>query len=228
MRRNARGTTILKKYSSLQLYAIVGLAWIGLLACRVTDVIAQVGATVTPTATRPRPTFTLSARLIEIPTDIPPPSSTRPPSPTPRPPTRIPTATKPAPTLPPPPTPDPYAGYYYKPVNKGCVTAPNTRIQGTVIENGSKKNGVKVRVGLFEGGDPVIDDFITGIDPSDYKHIDPSLQGQYRLGLFEGQQNAGNWWVFILDDGGSRISPGVYVITQDGGGCTTATIDFVH
>lgn len=203
-----------------------------LLACRVSDVfVAQVNQTPTRTPTRPRPTFTLFAELIpETPTNTPPP--TQPPTPRPptatRPPTRVPTATKPPPPAPLPPTPDPYAGYYYRPVNKGCVTAGNTRIQGTVIENGSKKNGVRVRVALSEGGDPVIDDFITGVDPADYKHADPSLQGQYRLGLFEGQQNAGNWWVFILDDSGNRISPGVYINTQDGGGCNTATIDFVH
>jgi hypothetical protein len=140
----------------------------------------------------------------------------------------VPAPVKTATPAPPPPTPDPYAGYYYKPVNKGCVTAPNTRIQGTVYENGQKKNGVTVRVSDREGGGPSISDFVTGTDPSDYKHINPSLQGQYRLALYEGQQNAGNWWVFIVDEGGNLLSPGVLVTTQDGPGCNTATIDFVH
>ncbi len=212
---------------------VVLVLCLAVLSCRVSDVfVAQGNSASTRTPTRPRPTFTLFAQLVpEEPTITPPPTQ---PPPTPRPPTstraptRIPTATRPPPPVPLPPTPDPYAGYYYRPVNKGCVTAGNTRIQGTVVENGIKKDGVKVRVSLSEGGDPVIDDFITGLDPSDYKHVDPSLQGQYRLGLFEGQQNAGNWWVFILDGGGNRISPGVYINTQDGGGCNTATIDFVH
>lgn len=217
---------------SRKLYVALVLGF-ALLACRVSDVfVAQGGPTPTRTPTRPRPTFTLFAQLIpDTPTNTPlptqPPPTPRPPTAT-RPPTRVPTATKVPTPAPLPPTPDPYAGYYYRPVNKGCVTAGNTRIQGTVFENGSKRNGVRVRVSLSEGGDPVIDDFITGVDPSDYKHNDPSLQGQYRLGLFEGQQNAGNWWVFILDEAGGRISPGVYVNTQDGGGCNTATIDFVH
>lgn len=213
---------------------LVALLCFALLACRVSDVfIAQGSTPTTRTPTRPRPTFTLYAQVVEqeTPTSPPPPTIPPPPPPRPptaRPPTRVPTPARSPTPAPLPPTPDPYAGYYYKPVNKGCVTAGNTRIQGTVIENGGKKNGVRVRVSLSEGGDPVIDDFITGVDPADYKHIDPSLQGQYRLGLFEGQQNAGNWWVFILDAGGNRISPGVYVNTQDGGGCNTATIDFVH
>ncbi len=220
-----------KKSAERILIALV--LFLALLACRVSDVfVTQGNPASTRTPTRPRPTFTLFAQLIpEEPTNTPPPTLPPPPTlrpPTPRPPTRIPTPTKPPAPAPLPPTPDPYAGYYYKPVNKGCVTANNTRIQGTVFENGGKKNGVRVRVSLYEGGEPVIDDFITGVDPADYKHIDPSLQGQYRLGLFEGKQNAGNWWIFILDETGNRISPGVYVITQDGGGCNTATIDFVH
>jgi hypothetical protein len=140
----------------------------------------------------------------------------------------VPAPVKTATPAPPPPTSDPYAGYYYKPVNKGCVTAPNTRIQGTVYENGQKKNGVTVRVSDRVGGGPSISDFVTGTDPSDYKHINPSLRGQYRLALYEGQQNAGNWWVFIIDEGGNLLSPGVLVTTQDGPGCNTATIDFVH
>jgi hypothetical protein len=130
--------------------------------------------------------------------------------------------------VPPPPTADPYAGYYYKPVNKGCATAGNTRIQGTIFENGNKKNGVIVRVSDITGGGPSINDFITGTDPRDFKHTDPSLQGQYQLALYEGQQNAGNWWVFVIDNAGNILSPGVLVTTQDGGGCNTATIDFVH
>lgn len=78
------------------------------------------------------------------------------------------------------------------------------------------------------GGDPAIDDFVTGVDPSDYKHNDPSLKGKYRLGIFEGQQNAGNWWVWIINDKGDRMSPGAFFNTHDGPGCNTAFIDFGH
>jgi hypothetical protein len=139
---------------------------------------------------------------------------------------RPPTAVPPTPA--PPPTPDPYAGYYYRPVNKGCVTAPNTRIEGTVYDNGVKKNGVIVRVSHAEHAEALIDDFVTGTDPSDYKHIAPERQGMYRLALYEGQQIDGNWWVFVVDSGGNPLSKGVYIKTHDGAGCNTATVDFVH
>jgi hypothetical protein len=219
--------------STLTLVAYASITLLIVLGCRTADLIAQGGATPTRTAIRAtvRPTFT-TVPPTEPPTDVPPLTAlpvvpTRAPAPRIVP-TRVPTPAKSATPAPPPPTPDPYAGYYYKPVNKGCVTAPNTRIQGTVIENGQKKNGVLVRVSDREGGGPSIDDFTTGVDPSDYKHQDPSLQGQYRLALYEGQKNAGNWWVFIIDSAGNLLSPGVLVTTQDIGGCNTATVDFVH
>jgi len=54
------------------------------------------------------------------------------------------------------------------------------------------------------------------------------LQGKYTLALYEGQRNAGNWWVFVIDNSGSPLSRGILVTTQDGPGCNTATVDFVH
>lgn len=96
------------------------------------------------------------------------------------------------------------------------------------MENGLPKNGVRVRVSIAEHGNPVIDDFITGTDPTDHKHICPECQGKYRLGIAEGQRIGGNWWVFIVDGGGNPQSPGVYVKTHDGPGCNTATVDFRH
>jgi hypothetical protein len=198
----------------------------------VTDIIAQGGATATTTATRPRPTFTLSARLIEIPTDIPPPTPlplpTRPPPPTLRPATRAPTP-RPATAAPPPPTPDPDAGFYYKRIFKGCVAAPNTRIEGVVTENGSLKNGVKVRISFSENGPAeILPDFITGVDPADPNHICPECRGKYRLSPAEGKPVDGNWWVHVVDDGGTPMSKSTFIHTQDGPGCNTATIDFVH
>lgn len=232
MRSDARGTTVLKKFSSFQLYVWVGLIWVSLLACRVTDLVAQGGATVTVTSTRPRPTFTLAARLLETPTDIPPPpppSSTRPPPPTPRPPTRIPTAAKPAPTNPPAPTPDPDAGFYYKRRNVQCVSAPNTRIEGTVFEGGTPRNGVKVRISFSENGPAeIMPDFVTGVDPADPNHICPECRGKYRLSPSEGAKVDGNWWVHVVDDNGNPLSKSTFIHTQDGPGCNTATIDFVH
>jgi hypothetical protein len=214
--------------------------WFIVLGCRTTDLIARAEPTATAaltlTRTIVRPTFTTVPSLVPPTPEPPTPQPALVAPPLPPPPTRTPTprpaATKaparsptPAPL---PPTTDPYAGWYYKPVNKGCVSAPNTRIEGTVTENGQLKNGVRVRVSDREGGAPSIDDFITGTDPSDYKHIDPAWAGKYRLALYEGQQNAGNWWVFIIDDKENQLSPGVLVTTQDNGGCNTATIDFRH
>lgn len=232
MRRAARGTTILKKNLRLKFFAFVGLIWLALLACRVTDLIAQGGATVTLTATRPRPTFTLSAHLIEIPTDTPPPppppSSTRPPPPTPRPATRAPTP-RPVTAAPPPPTPDPDAGFYYKRRNFQCVSAPNTRIEGTITENGAPKNGVRVRISFSENGPAeIMPDFITGVDPADPNHVCPECRGKYRLSPSEGSKVDGNWWVHVVDDAGTLLSRSTFIHTQDGPGCNTATIDFVH
>lgn len=213
---------------------IFAAVWIILLACRVTDgLVAQGGtpATATPT-TRPRPTFTLAARLLETPTDIPPPPSpTRPPPPTPRPPTRVPPTVKPAATAPPPPTPDPDAGYYYKRIFKGCAVAPNTRIEGTVTENGTLRNGVRVRISFEENGPPdtPLADFVTGVDPSDPNHIPcPSCEGKYRLSPAEGGRIDGNWWVFVVDGSGNPMSKSTFIHTQDGPGCNTATLDFAH
>ena len=87
------------------------------------------------------------------------------------------------------------------------MTASNTRIQGTVYDNGVKKNGVTVRVSESDGGPkfPELDDFVTGTDPSDYKHICPECEGMYRISPAEGQMVDGNWWVFIVDGSGSSF-----------------------
>ncbi len=222
----------MKRFPATLAFVVLGSIFI-LLACRTSNLIARAETTPTRAATRTvRPTFTSIPPTLP-PTDTPPPTSP-PIIPTPVPtlrrvpPTRIPAPIKTATPPPPPPTADLYGGYYYRPVDKGCVTTPNTRIQGTVYDNGAPENGVIVRVSDRFGGGPSINDFVTGTDPSDYKHIDPTVQGKYRLALYEGQQNAGNWWVFIIDGSGNPLSPGFLITTQDNGGCTTATVDFVH
>ncbi|MBI4785434.1 MAG: hypothetical protein HY782_00075 [Chloroflexi bacterium] len=212
---------------------LLGIVWLVLLACRTGDVIARAQPTATSTVTRTvRPTFT------RVPPTAPP-TPTLVPAPTVRPvtATRVPTA-RPAPTRtlplpptappPPPPTADLYQGYYYRVAKSVCTPAQNTRAEGTVYDNGVPQNGVRVRIANGNGGSPVIDDFITGVDPSDYKHVDPALQGKYRLGLAEGQQMDGNWWVFIVDSNGQQISVGAYFKTSDTTGCNTAAIDFAH
>jgi hypothetical protein len=225
-----------KRFSrARQLILIAVLGWFVILGCRTTDLIARVNPTATATTTAAstaRPTFT------RVPPTEPPPSPTLAPPPTippthiptPRlPPTRAPTS-KPAPPPPAPPTPNPCAGYYYCPVFKGCVAASNTRIQGTVYDGGVKRNGVIVRLSESDGGPkwPDLDDFVTGVDPTDYHHQCPECEGMYRISPAEGQMISGNYWVFIIDSNGTPQSKGLFVHTQDGPGCNTATVDFVH
>ncbi len=202
------------------------------LSCRVSDVfVAQGNSASTRTPTRPRPTFTLFAQLVpEEPTNTPPPTQ---PPPTPRPPTstraptRIPTATRPPPPVPLPPTPDPQGSYYYKYRIRACVPGDNTRIEGVVINNGSPVNGITLRVTADPDG-PSVDQKVTGIDPSDPSHIDPSLAGKYRLGIAEGARTPGNWWVFIVNANGDAETAKVFLHTDEWAGCNIATVDWVH
>ena len=215
---------------------VLGCAvWLVALGCRVADVVAQGGAVPTRIVTRtvPRPTFTAAPPTLQ-PTDVPPPTSAPPPVvPTrapaaPRTPTRKPTAGPPPAPPPAPPTEDPYAGYLYKPGKLTCVNSPNTRIQGTVYTGGAKQDNVWVRVTSSEDGSPAIDDALTGADPADVKHSDPALAGQYRLGLYEGKQVGGTWFVFVLGLDKEAISPKMRVVTSEGPGNNTCTIDFSH
>jgi hypothetical protein len=218
--------------------------WLIVLGCRTVDLIAQDFPTATKTVivTRTvtvRPTFTPAPPTLP-PTDTPPPQvavqvpttplivPTR--APTARPFTRAPTAYRspiPAPLA---PTADLFGGFYYRPVNKGCVDATNTRIQGTVTDGGVLKNGVRIRVSDSDQGADTygFGDFISGNDPSDPHHNCPECAGKYRISPSEGSRVDGNWWVFVIDNGGNSLSKGTFIHTQDGPGCNTATIDFVH
>ncbi len=224
---------------------LLGMGWLAVLGCRTGDLVAQYQASAASTATRTatatrttvRPTFTPippTATLVVRPTIAAAPPNFPPPTlpalsvgatPTR---TRMAQASRAA-TQPPAPTADPYQGYYYRVIKNVCVTAPNTRAEGMVYDNGVPENGVIVRVANGDGGDPVIDDYVTGLDPqSDKKHTSPDWTGKYRLGIAEGLQMAGNWWVFIIDNKGQKISVGAYFNTHDTNGCNTAYIDFAH
>ena len=228
-----RGVTRLSRIHKLILAAL--LAWFVILGCRTTDLIALANPSATSTsAPIVRPTFTRVPPTVPPPppqpTSIPPPTAPPTRAPTLRPPpTHVPT---PKPAVPPPPQPtaDLFGSYPYRPVFKGCVAAPNTRIEGTVYENGLKKNGVIVRLSESDGGPkfPDLDDFVTGTDPSDNKHACPACEGMYRISPAEGQMVDGNWWVFIIDGSGAPLSKGFFVHTQEGPGCNTGTVDFVH
>jgi len=211
------------------------LGWLVILGCRASDLIALANPSATNTAAP-----TVRATFTRVPPTVPPPSPqpTSPPPPT-APPTRAPTlrppptrAPTPKPAAPPPapPTADLFGGYYYRPVNKGCSasTSPNTRIEGTVYDNGLKKNGVTVRLSHGEHLDQLLPDFVTGIDPNDPNHRAPEREGMYRLSPAEGGYVDGNWWVFVIGPDGSPLSKGQYIKTHDGPGCNIAIVDFVH
>lgn len=222
----------MRQSSRVQKLLLPSLITLAVLSCQVGELVARAN----PTATQTRGA-TVRATFTRLPfTLVPSPTSS--PSPPPPPPTARPTFTRtrtpvPKPTVPPPPpppsaTPDLFGGYYYRPVFKGCVADSNTRIEGTVYENGVKKNGVIVRLSHAEHAEPLINDFITGTDPRDHKHQAPEWEGRYRLGIAEGQRIDGNWWVFIVDANGNPLSKGYYIKTHDDPGCNVATVDFVH
>ncbi|MDE3088119.1 MAG: hypothetical protein KGJ80_01880 [Chloroflexota bacterium] len=213
--------------SALTLIPLASIAWLVIFGCRTADLIAQAEptATRTPTRTAPRPTFTTAPPTVEL-----PPPTEIPPTPTQRPtaaPRLAPTRTKTPTPAPPPPTPDAQAGWYYHYKILSCVPDVNTRVQGTVYDNGVPVNGVTVRVQSDPAGGPFLD-FLTGIDPADPNHKDASLQGKYRLGIQEGGRLGGYWYVFALSESGDPASAQAVIRTDDGPGCNTATIDFTH
>lgn len=199
----------------------------------VNTLVAQALLTQQPTApppseTRipPRPTRTSPPPTIEI---AAPPPPTNPPTPTSTP-TSTPTDTEtPPPTLTFTPTPTQtftptrvptHCPQQYCIIMQSCQPGENTRAVGTVYEHDAPKNGVRIRVSYALGGPPVIPDFISGNDPYNPHSPDPQHPGYYQLGLLEGGALAGNWWVFVIDDGENVISEGRLFNTQ---GQTTAT-----
>jgi hypothetical protein len=232
-----------RSISTPKAFFFAAMIWLALLGCQITNELTQLTqAKAVPTSTRTRtpttlithPTFTPIPPTLEIPPTVAQPiiPPTNPPPPPPSP-TRT-TAPRPAPTRAPviappsPPTPDLFQGYFYRVLKNNCVSADNTRIEGTVFNNGVPQSGVRVRLSSGKYDVPVIDDFITGTDPADAKHIAPEWAGRYRLSPAEGQRMDGNWWVFIIDNKETPLSVAAYIKTHDAPGCNTATVDFAH
>jgi hypothetical protein len=224
-----------KQFSRARKLILIGsFAGFVILGCQTGSLIARGNPTATNTAA---PTVRATFTRVPPTQPPPPPPPTLAPPPT-VPPTRAPTArplpsrtpTKPAAPAPPPPTPDPDAGWYYKRVFKGCSSSasPNTRFEGTVYENGAKKNGVIIRLSHGEHLDPLLPDFVTGVNPNDHKHFAPEREGMYRLSPAEGGYMDGNWWIFVIGPDGAPLSKGQYIKTHDGPGCNIAILDFVH
>jgi hypothetical protein len=150
----------------------------------------------------------------------PPPTFTPLPSPTPEPTiTSTPTA-----TVEPSPTPTPWMGFA-KAVVVGCETQPlGTFFHGTVYENGQPANGYRVVFSDTPGGGWSSEPAISGPHggwwdwaPGYYRHVVGTPP----------QHVEGDWYVWIVDETGYRISSFVgWHSTGDTGNCHEATINF--
>jgi len=155
---------------------------------------------------------------IPVATNIPPPP---PPTPTPIPPP--PTNTP----LPPPPTNTPAPQYTY---NKGLLQRcePNagvTYAQGTVYYNHQPQNGVKVVWSYAPDGPWVTDPVISGPHPG-YTNWNPGFWSHI---IGASGPRGGDWYFWLVDDSGKRISVIVHLHTDDSAGsgkCQQAIIDF--
>lgn len=143
---------------------------------------------------------------------------TVPPTPTPRP--RPPTNT---PAPPPPPTNTPAPAFFYRAVVQACrPNAGITYIQGTVYHGSTPQKGITVRFSWQPDGAPVAD-YVTGTDPN---------RSVYTFILDPDKPRAGDWYVWVIDASGNRISEMAHVRTTasstEAGACQEVIIDFVH
>lgn len=203
---------------------IAVLVFMGLLACRTTDLlVAQVVPTETPTRT-PRPTLT----PLIIPTDTPVPTLTFTPMPTAtatrRPPTPRPPTPKPPPTLPPAPAQPTVSTMEFHVNPPSCVHAGLTFIKGTVYLNKNDSNSKYVGA-------------IVALGPSDgslvWTNVLTDIYGQYTFVLGgEGEGVKGNYWVWLVDPSMHRKSDIGGPINTNGlpdtdpSSCWAGTVDF--
>lgn len=161
------------------------------------------------------PTFTSTLSITPTPTpdgtapaDTPTPASTATPTFSP-----IPTVT-PTPTF--TPTPTATASLTFSRAELvGCVPDDrSTRVEGTVYWNGAPSDGHAVVFSWQPDG-------VWSANPTD---SGPNPPGAYThfIGV-----PVGDWWVWIVDEGGRRISPmGAFSTDGPGGTCNVATVDF--
>lgn len=156
---------------------------------------------------------------LSVPMDTIPIDETVPPTPTPRP--RPPTNT-PAPK---PPTPTPAPAFYYRAVVQSCLpNAGITYIQGTVYEGTTPQTGKRVRLSWIpDDANPPVPDYVTGTDPT---------RPIYTFILDPQKPREGNWYIWVVDATGKRISELANVRTtasaSGAGACQQAIVDFVH
>ena len=151
---------------------------------------------------------------VQVVASIPPP----PPTPTPR---RRPTPTPAVPT----PTKSPYK--FTKVILQWCEpNAGVTAIEGTVYQDHKPYNGARVVFSWTPDGPWVSEPMISGPHPG-YPDWKP---GWYSHILQAGGPREGDWYVWIVDDNGNRISEMSPRIHTDGtagpGKCQKAIVDF--
>ena len=151
---------------------------------------------------------------VQVVASVPPP----PPTATPRP---RPTSTPAAPT----PTPQPRYTYNKALLQRCEPNAGVTAIEGTVYQNHKPFDGARVVFSYAPDG-PVVSEMISGPHPG-YPGWNP---GFYSHILQAGAPREGDWYVWIVDDSGNRISemsPRIHTDATAGEGkCQKAIVDF--
>lgn len=154
--------------------------------------------------------------MVQVAANIPPPP---PPTATP-----IPAAT--ATPAPPPPTAAPQYAYNKALLQRCDPNAGVTAIEGTVYQNHKQFNGARVVFSYAPDGPPVVGPAISGPHPG-YPSWAP---GFYSHILQAGAPREGDWWVWIVDENGNRISALSPRVHTDGtageGKCQKAIVDF--
>ena len=147
-----------------------------------------------------------------------PPAPTAPPAP---PPTNTP---EPQPTQPPAPTEPPKPQYKFNiVVVSRCERQPaGNWFEGTTYINGQPQNGYKVAFS-YEPDGPIVATMQSG----PHEGYPGWKTGYYSHIINATGPQAGNWFVWIVDDTGQRISEiGNFQTTGPGEGCNQAVVDF--
>ncbi len=149
------------------------------------------------------------------PTPTPPPGATPTPTPTPA-------ITTPTPTATPPPT----STYLFSRARlvRCDPNGGTTYVHGTLRLNGQPVNGYRV-VFSYQPDGPIV----AGIQSGPHEGYWGWADGYYSHILQAGGPRAGDWWFWVVDDQGQRISALGYVRTDgyvDANSCQQALLDF--
>ncbi|NJN82395.1 MAG: hypothetical protein HC802_09065, partial [Caldilineaceae bacterium] len=149
----------------------------------------------------------------------PPPPATATPVP-------VPPTPEPAPVVeaPPPEPAKPQYKFNITAVSKCFPQKAGTWFEGKTYVNGQPKSGYKVVFSYAPDAAPSTEPMISGPHPG-YEGWD---QGYYSHIISASGPREGNWFVWVVDDGGNRISEiANWQSTGPGdGGCNQAAVDF--